>query len=64
MAMIFQDKSFEVREKLLKQLFEGTKDVQKLPIRFLSLYSLFATDPERELVTKVNSYRNRNNSSG
>jgi hypothetical protein len=52
-AQVAQDKSFEVREKVLKTLFEGTKDVKHLPLRFLALYVLYATDPEKELLLRV-----------
>lgn len=52
-ARIAQDKAFEVRDKVLRTLHDGAKDVQHLSIRFLALFVLYATDPEKELLMKV-----------
>jgi len=53
---VAQDTVFEVREALLKQVFKGLKDVRLLPLRFMSLLVLYATDSEKELLERAKKY--------
>lgn len=52
-----QDSSLEVRTDILNQLSEGLKSIGRkknsLPLRYMALMVLYATDPEKEMVLKV-----------
>lgn len=52
-----EDVFMEVRLDILNQLYQGLKEVSRLPLRFLSLLVLYATDPDREILVKVNKVR-------
>lgn len=53
MARQTEDEFHEVRKEILSQLFLGLKEVQRLPLRYIALLVLYATDPEKELVSQV-----------
>lgn len=53
LAKSAQDISYEVRGEILQQLTKQLKDVQQLPLKYISMLVLYATDPERDLIQKV-----------
>lgn len=56
--MFPQSLSFEVRDAFITKLSKFAREVG-LPSRYLSIFALYAHDPDKNLHTKVRFYPNR-----